>query len=248
MTPSPIRKALSSIRRSGARTLLMGGQACVFYGAAEFSRDLDLLILSDRDNLALLGLALEELKAQRIAIPSFHADHLLRGHAVHFRCRRDDVSGLRIDVMATLRGVAGFEELWERRTTIEIEGESVDILSIQDLVSAKKTQRDKDWPMLRRLIEQSYFRRSPAPSTKAVEFWLRELRTPELLSEVAAAYPEQAKKLAADRPAISRALSGSIAQVGELMNAEEREERRKDQEYWAPLKRELQQLREGRPK
>jgi hypothetical protein len=40
---SPILKALSSIRRSGARTLLMGGQACVFYGAAEFSRDLDLL-------------------------------------------------------------------------------------------------------------------------------------------------------------------------------------------------------------
>jgi hypothetical protein len=30
----------------------MGGQACVFYGAAEFSRDLDLLILSDADNLS----------------------------------------------------------------------------------------------------------------------------------------------------------------------------------------------------
>ena len=38
LTRSPILKALSSIRRSGARTLLMGGQACVFYGAAEFSR------------------------------------------------------------------------------------------------------------------------------------------------------------------------------------------------------------------
>jgi len=28
------------------RALLMGGQACVFYGAAEFSRDTDLLILA----------------------------------------------------------------------------------------------------------------------------------------------------------------------------------------------------------
>jgi hypothetical protein len=27
--------------------LLMGGQACVFYGAAEFSRDTDLLLLSE---------------------------------------------------------------------------------------------------------------------------------------------------------------------------------------------------------
>ena len=26
----------------------MGGQACVFYGAAEFSRDADLVIVSDR--------------------------------------------------------------------------------------------------------------------------------------------------------------------------------------------------------
>ncbi len=29
------------------RALLMGGQACVFYGGAEFSRDTDLLILPD---------------------------------------------------------------------------------------------------------------------------------------------------------------------------------------------------------
>jgi len=34
------------------RALLMGGQACVFYGAAEFSRDTDLLLLSDADNLS----------------------------------------------------------------------------------------------------------------------------------------------------------------------------------------------------
>jgi hypothetical protein len=31
--------------RSQVRALLMGGQACVFYGAAEFSRDTDLAIL-----------------------------------------------------------------------------------------------------------------------------------------------------------------------------------------------------------
>jgi hypothetical protein len=51
LSQSPILKALSSIRKSGARTLLIGGQACVFYGAAEFSRDLDLLILSGAGNL-----------------------------------------------------------------------------------------------------------------------------------------------------------------------------------------------------
>ena len=29
------------------RALLMGGQACVFYGAAEFSRDTDFAVLAD---------------------------------------------------------------------------------------------------------------------------------------------------------------------------------------------------------
>lgn len=34
--------------------LLMGGQACVFYGAAEFSRDTDLGVLADLENLERL--------------------------------------------------------------------------------------------------------------------------------------------------------------------------------------------------
>ena len=37
MIPNPIRKVLSSMRAHRVRALLMGGQACVFYGAAEFS-------------------------------------------------------------------------------------------------------------------------------------------------------------------------------------------------------------------
>ncbi len=41
MIPNPIRKVLSSMRAHRVRALLMGGQACVFYGAAEFSRDKD---------------------------------------------------------------------------------------------------------------------------------------------------------------------------------------------------------------
>ena len=59
------------MRKSGAKTLLMGGQACVFYGAAEFSRDLDILILADADSLARLRAALDELGAEPIAQPDF---------------------------------------------------------------------------------------------------------------------------------------------------------------------------------
>ena len=49
----------------------MGGQACVFYGAAEFSRDTDFAILADAANLARLRKALAELQAEPIAVPPF---------------------------------------------------------------------------------------------------------------------------------------------------------------------------------
>ena len=116
----------------------MGGQACVFYGAAEFSRDVDLLVLADSASLGLLQEALAALEAKTIAVPDFELDYLERGHAVHFRCQRDDVQGLRIDVMSKLRGVDDFENLWTRRTTIAFGDDLVDLLSLQDLVKAKK--------------------------------------------------------------------------------------------------------------
>ena len=163
------------------------GQACILYGAAEFSRSLDLLILADANNLSNVMRALGALDAEVIAVPPLEERHLLRGHAVHVCCRREDVAGLRIDLMSSLRGVADFEELWARRTTIEIAGEPIDLLAMEDLVLAKKTQRDKDWPMIRRLVEQSYFRHSASATQELVRFWLRELRTPELLVEVARA-------------------------------------------------------------
>ena len=224
----------------------MGGQACVFYGAAEFSRDVDLLVLADAENLARLRSSLDALVADVIAVPDFAARHLALGHAVQFRCRAEDVAGLRIDVMSSLRGVGGFEELWARRTTIEVAGEPLDLLAVEDLVRAKKTQRDKDWPMIRRLVEQSYFGRSGVPADHLIRFWLRELRTPELLVEVSSAYPEAARAAAASRQALQYALRCDMDGLASALEEEERDERRKDREYWAPLKRELEELRLGR--
>ena len=52
MNLNPTQTVLSSMRRHGVRCLLMGGQACVFYGAAEFSRDVDFALVADEENLA----------------------------------------------------------------------------------------------------------------------------------------------------------------------------------------------------
>lgn len=88
------------MRRHGVRCLLMGGQACVFYGAAEFSRDTDLALLASEPNLEHFRAALTDLQAECIAVPPFDPAYLQRGHAIHFRCQLPDAVGLRIDVMS----------------------------------------------------------------------------------------------------------------------------------------------------
>ena len=93
---------------------------------------------------------------------------------------------MRVDVMSKMRGVDSFAKLWRRRTTIELpDGTKCDLLSLPDLVQAKKTQRDKDWPMIRRLVEAHYFQNRAKPNPAQIRFWLQELRTPEILLELA---------------------------------------------------------------
>ena len=66
MIPTPIRQVLFTIQKSGTRTLLMGGQACVFYGAAQVSKDVDFLILADEANFKSLRAALDaEVRAEQ---------------------------------------------------------------------------------------------------------------------------------------------------------------------------------------
>ena len=173
----------------------MGGQACVLYGGAKFSRATDIMVVADADNLTRLQAAVDELQAAVIAVPPFERAFLEAGHAVHFRCGVPEAAGIRLDVMAKLRGVADFETVWKRRTTLETPTDAIDVLSLADLVTAKKTQRDKDWPMITRLVEAHYARHADAPDDTIREFWLRELRTPAILIAVARSAPRVCTRL-----------------------------------------------------
>ena len=61
LEPDP--QSLSTLSSREVRHLLMGGQACVFYGAAEFSRNCDIVVVAEHDNFSRLTSALEELEA-----------------------------------------------------------------------------------------------------------------------------------------------------------------------------------------
>ncbi len=247
MTPNPIRKVLSTMTAYQVRALLMGGQACVFYGAAEFSRDTDLVVLADAANWQRLIQVLDELQAERIYFPPAELSYLWQGHALHFRCHHPEANEMRVDIMSVMRGVDEFPALWERRTTLEDEGGTVyEILSLPDLVKAKKTQRDRDWPMIRRLVEVDYLRNRSQPDDAHLRFWLRELRTAELILEVASMQPLVVSQIASERPLLELAHPEKRVELEAALDVEEKLERARDRAYWKPLKEELERLRHAK--
>jgi hypothetical protein len=219
----------------------MGGQACVFYGATQFSKDVDLVILADDENFGRLHAALSELKADRIAVPTFDADILATGHAVHYRCRVPEASGLRIDVMTQLRNLPDFRALWERRTNFD--ESKFNLLCLPDLIQSSKTQMTKHWPVIELLGAIHYRENFQDPRPDWVEFWLLDLRTPETLLELTTRFPAETATLLPRRPLLTHAISGDLDTLRTELDAEVRREQAKDRAYWEPLKRELEAFR-----
>lgn len=241
MIRSPIPRVLSTFSKHQVKALLIGGQACIIYGGAEFSRDLDFSLLVTIKNIENLKNALEELGAEQIFLPDLSEEVLLRGHACHFRFPKGDPKGIRIDILGKMRGMDDFSLLWLRRKELEITGFGiVSVIGLPDLIKSKKTQRDKDWPMIRRLIEADIFNAPMDPPVDQIRFWLSECRTPELLIVLVKKYPETAQIVSLQRSLLIQARSGNETEIERLLHEEEENEKKLDKEYWAPLKKELE--------
>lgn len=243
MTRNPILKVLFTFKRFGVKSLLIGGQTCIIYGAAEFSRDSDFIVLCNSENINKLKNALRVLKAKNIYFPPLKKEFLDKGHACHFRCHAESVKNIRIDVLVKLRGCDNFEKLWERKSIVKLpHGKTVDIIGLEDLVQSKKTQRDKDWLMLKRLVENDMLL-TKKPSTKKIKWWLCECRDINKLIELVGKNPKLAKECAKKRPLLKSALENNIETLKQLLYREELLEREKDRKYWQPLIKELEILR-----
>jgi hypothetical protein len=152
---------------------------------------------------------------------------------------------MRIDVMSVMRGVDQFDQLWERRVRMAGAGdERYDVLSLPDLIRAKKTQRDKDWPMIRRLIEADYVGH-PEPTHEQLRFWMMESRTPGMLIELVREHQHLADALKDLRKALIHADAGDESAIESELEREQKAEREADRLYWRPLRSELEELRKS---
>ncbi|OGC43546.1 hypothetical protein A2Y85_07595 [candidate division WOR-3 bacterium RBG_13_43_14] len=248
MIQSPILKVLFTFQKYRVKSLLIGGQACIIYGAAEFSRDTDFVILCETDNLTRLKQALKTLKARNIYVPPLSKAFLDKGHACHFRCYASAVKNLRIDIFSKMRGCSDFSTLWENRFTVKFpDRQKVEVIGLLDLVQGKKTQRDKDWVMLKRLVENDIYL-TRKPSSKKIRWWLTVCRNPDTLIRLVKRYRGYAKHAITARPLLKAALKNKTALLQKLLLQEEKKEREKDKKYWAPLRRELERLRHKKTK
>ena len=74
--------------------------------------------------------------------------------------------------MTKLRGLPDFGTLWQRRTTVtEENNREIHLLSVPDLITAKKTQREKDWPVISALVEGHYQSLHNDPTSERIAFF-----------------------------------------------------------------------------
>lgn len=95
--------------------------------------------------------------------------------------------------------------------------------------------------MIRRLVEVNYFANRETATKDQIRFWFLELRTPELLIELAGQNRIPAP-LARQRPLLKTLKIKDESLLGKLLAKEEENERQADRRYWMPLK-ELEILR-----
>ena len=91
------------------------------------------------------------------------------------------------------------------------------------------------------------FSRDVDYAIEQIRFWLMECRTPDLLITLRKRFPTQARALSIHRPLLSQALPGNEQALYTLLKQEEERERKLDEEYWAPLRKELEHWRRKSP-
>ena len=243
MIPTPIHRALATLRESEVPTLLIGGQACILYGGAEFSRDLDLMLAAVPSALPALEQALVALEADLIAVPPLKLDLLERGHAVHFRCRRPDLAGLRLDIMTKPPRLPDIAAVWDRRVVLALELGPVSVVAVEDLIATKKTQRDKDWAIVGGLVEADIVTHREVPEPDRIGFWLREGREADTLIDLAASFPDAAEAQVETRPLLRSAVGRDRVTLELELAREQIRGKQADREYWEPLRAELETMR-----
>jgi hypothetical protein len=144
-----MRSLFRAFEREGVRYLVISGQACILYGASQFTEDLDLWIAPAPKNIDSLLRALARVKARVYKLtPPITARNVLKGHGFHFRIGRD----LFIDVMGRPPRVGSFRGAFSRAREFRTDWGMLPVSAPEDLVLLKRTNRPGDYDAVSNLV------------------------------------------------------------------------------------------------
>lgn len=131
-----LQNVFASFQKNDVRYLVIGGIAAVLYGVPRATFDLNVLIEPSAENVERLLKAMMEAGLGTAALTT--VSDVLSTEITIFTDR------VRLDVQTSTPGVV-FEEAWKRRVTMNYKGQTLEVVSLSDLIASKRASgRDVD--------------------------------------------------------------------------------------------------------
>ena len=121
---------VQSLNDNQVRYLVVGGYAVAFHGYPRYTKDLDIWIEISQDNAARIVKALEQF-----GFSSLHLDE--NDFLVEDQIIQLGYAPRRIDIITTLEAIE-FNESYEKRLPIDVEGVMVNFIDLDHLRKNKK--------------------------------------------------------------------------------------------------------------
>ena len=128
---SDFNEILSIFNANQVRYLIIGGHAVSEYAEPRYTKDLDIWVEPSEQNADLVFQSLKQFGAPLFELsPSDFAEK-----GSFYQMGRPPV---RIDILMSIEGLV-FKKAWENRNMVPLFGETVPLISLDDLMAAKKS-------------------------------------------------------------------------------------------------------------
>ena len=133
-------KILNDLNRAGVRYVLIGGIALIRHGVVRATRDVDVILAPEPENLENLRTLIANWRATRPDGSPLPEDAVTSGRTIHLSTPHGE-----LDVLVELLPPLSFTELAGRAESRRVDGVEAMICSLADLVALKRIAgRERD--------------------------------------------------------------------------------------------------------
>jgi predicted nucleotidyltransferase len=133
-------RLLDDLNRAGVRYVLIGGIALIRHGVVRATRDVDVILAPEAENLEHVRALIADWHATRPDGSPLPGDAVAHGRTIHLSTPHGD-----LDLLAELPSPLSFAELAGRAEARRVDGVEALICSLADLVALKRIAgRERD--------------------------------------------------------------------------------------------------------